>query len=397
MNRPIRVLSVQHYPVFGGPHNEILRLEPALNRLGVKTIVAHTDDPGNATARLHGQVEIHEIALNRIHQTKNLMTHALTAASAWQDVGRLRALIREQQIDVVKVHGPHNPQGALAAKLEGACVVWVVSSTRVPRGFRTLGGHLVRMGADAVLVDGRSLIDAYPGLGACSARTFVYYPPVDTGVFRPSQEHRLAVRVELGIPLDAPVVGMVANLSPQKGIEYFVRAMPAIIRDCPATRFVLVGAEYATQVAYSALVRRELAATGIDPGVVTFAGERRDVDRFYPAMDVKLITSIPNSEGTTTTAMEAMACEVPVVATNVGAVHEVVEDGVTGLLVQPNDPKSIAKGVTRLLRDASLRRKLGLRGRERAVERFDVAVCAQTHYVAYSFALQQHANRLKAA
>lgn len=393
MNQPLRVLSVQHYPVFGGPHNEVVKLNPYLQELGIETLVALTDQRGNAHERLEGRARVRTLRLNRIRQTLNPVVHASTAAAVLPDVARLRRLVREEAIDIVKVHGPHNPHGALAARLEGVPLVWVVSSTRVPRGFRTIGGQLVRLMADAVLVDGRALVKEYPGLSACAARTVVYYPPVPTGIFVPSPDARARTRSEFAIPDDAPVVGMVANLNPQKGVEYFVRAA-AIVASClPEAHFLHVGGEYETQRRYAQLVRSQLDRSGIPPGRFHFAGERSDVQEIYPAMDVKLITSVPRSEGTTTTAMEAMSCGVPVVATDVGAVSEVVEHGSTGLVVPPLDPAAIAAATLRLLQDDDLRRAMGVKGRERAIERFDVRVCARTHLRAYELALAHHRER----
>jgi glycosyltransferase involved in cell wall biosynthesis len=106
-------------------------------------------------------------------------------------------------------------------------------------------------------------------------------------------------------------------------------------------------------------------------------------------MDVKLVTSVPRSEGTTTTAIEAMACGVPVIATDVGAVGEVVQDGVTGYLVTPNDPAAIAAKSLALLRDSGLRRDMGNAGRERAVKHFDIATCVGAHIEAFELAFRR--------
>jgi len=392
MKREIRVLSVQHYPVFGGPHNEIMRLEPHLNRLGVKTIVAHTNEPGNALCRLQGLVEIHPLKLQRIRMTMNPVSHVKTFIGSFGEVAALRRLIREHDIDVVKVHGPHNPHAAVAARLERVPVVWVVSSTRVPRGFRTLGGHLIHHMANAVLVNGESLSLEYPGLEKCKDRIRVYYPPVPTDCFEPSSDHRESVRRELGIPPDAPVAGMVANINPQKGIEYFVRAAAEIAEKLPEARFVLVGSTYETQKEYFAKITQEITESGIAERIV-LTGQRNDVARLYAAMDVKLITSVPRSEGTTTTAMEAMACGVPVVATNVGAVSEVVRHEVTGFVVPPGRSRAIAEASLQILEDAQLRSELSVAARQEAVQRFDSEICAATHLAIYELAIANHLQR----
>ncbi len=94
-----------------------------------------------------------------------------------------------------------------------------------------------------------------------------------------------------------------------------------------------------------------------------------------------------------TVILEAMACGVPVVATDVGAVREVVEDGVTGFVVPPLDPQAIAHATLRLLDDAELRARMGEAARRRAVERYDVEVCADTHVQAFEAAIAHHRLR----
>ena len=390
MGVKMRVLSIQHYPIFGGPHNEILRLQPEMERLGVKIIVAHSDEPGNAAQRLiDHDVEVHKIPLRRLRQSWNPLVHLRTTLAVKADVAALRELIRGLDIDVVKVHGPHNPIGAIAAKLEHKPLTWVVSSSRVPKGFRTIGGYGVSKLADSVLVNGYALLDIYPGLRN-NPRIFVYYPPVDTEQFIPSQEVRGDVRSQLNIPSTALVVGMVANFNPQKGVEYFVRAARSIYEAIPGTYFLIVGAEYATQQAYAGRIHREIRCPGVPLGQFILTGERKDVERMYPAMDVKVITSIPRSEGTTTTAMEAMACGLPVIAYDVGAIREVVQDGITGIVIRPLDVQGLANATVRLLHDSSLRGVMGSRGRLRAVDLYDIKLAAEGQLRAFEAACGFH-------
>lgn len=386
----MRVLSVQHYPTFGGPHNEIVRLESHLRARGIETVVAITDDPGGAVPRLVGHVRVRTFSLGRARLHRDPRLNLQTLAGLPGDLRRLRGVIRREQVDLVKVHGPHNPQGAFAASLEGTPVVWVISSTRTPKATRRIGMRLVDRFADAVLVNGRGLLSAYPGSERVKGRAFPYYPPVQTDLFHPpSKAEREAVRADLQVPAGAPVVGTIANINPQKGIEAFVDMAAAVSREVRDTRFLVVGATSETQRGYYEKVERRAADLGLLPDRLSFLGERPDVARLLQAFDVKAITSVPESEGTTTTAIEAMACGVPVVATRVGAVPEVVDSGETGYLVPPLDPGKLAERVVALLRDDALRRKMATVARTTAVDRFGVERCADTHASAYEFALSR--------
>jgi glycosyltransferase involved in cell wall biosynthesis len=206
----------------------------------------------------------------------------------------------------------------------------------------------------------------------------------------PSPERRKRTRRELGIPFDAAVVGTVANLNPQKGIEYFIRAASLIHRRHPDCWFMVVGASYDTHADYVRQLRRELQETDIPIERFIFAGARDDVENYYPAMDVKLVTSVPRSEGTTTTGVEAMACGVPLVATDVGAVREILEDGKTAFVVPPNDPSAIAARVLILLNDPELRHEMGEAARSRALALFDTEVCINRYLKVFETALRRH-------
>ena len=389
----MKVLCVVHSPFFGGPHNEALRLEEPLRRRGWEIEVAIPDEPGSAAARLEeAGVRVHSLPLSRLRASPDPRLLIGFARDFRPSVGRLEQTIEDTGADVVQIGGLVNPHAAFAARRAGAAVVWQIVDSRSPAPLRRAAMPLVRRLADAVMFDGEALVDLHGGRAPLSMPVFVYFPPVDTRRFVPSTEHRREVRDELGIPADAPVVGTVSSLNPMKGIEYFLDAAAQVAVARPETWFVVVGGAPASHRAYGERLRQRAAELAL-PNPVVFVGERSDVERWYPAFDVDLITSLPRSEGTTTTALEAQACGVPVVATRVAAVGEVVADGVTGLLVPPERPRAIAEAVLRILADGALRRGLGAAGREAAIERFDADRVAEVYVNAYEAALAHAAAR----
>lgn len=176
--------------------------------------------------------------------------------------------------------------------------------------------------------------------------------------YRDVSAGRASVRERLGIPAGAPVVGCVARLSAQKGICFLIAAMPEILRSVPSAQLVIVG---------HGDLRRELEAAveGIDrPGAVYFVGYQEDVRSYLAAMDVFVLPSL--FEGMPLSVLEAMSAGLPVVASRVGGVPELVVPSVTGTLVVPADVHGLAVAVSELLGDASLRRRMGEAARERA-------------------------------
>lgn len=385
------VLYVIHYPVFGGPHNRALRLNPVLERRGVSTTVLlpSANGQGNAIGRLRkGGVDVLPIPLHRVRATPHPWVQLRFAARFWPEVQAIRGVIRERGIDIVQVGGLVNPHAAIAARLEGIPVVWQLLDTRVPMALRRLAMPLVACWADSVMFAGCALTAAHPGADALSDRSFVFYPPVDTESYSPDCADRESVKAELGIPPAAPVVGIVANINPQKGHEYFLQAAALIRRERPDARFVVVGAFYDTHRSYTRRIHDLTRELGLTDAVV-FAGHRDDTNRMLRAMDVSLLTAVPRSEGPSAAMEESLAVGTPVVATDVGAVAEVVDDGLTGHVVPPLDAQAIARATLRILCDPATRERMSRAGRQVALERFSVERCAHIHLEAYDHALDR--------
>jgi glycosyltransferase involved in cell wall biosynthesis len=389
----MKALCVVHSPFFGGPHNEALRLKGPLRRRGWEIEVAVPDEPGSAAERLEAEgLPVHALPLSRLRASPDPRLLLRFVRGFGPTVRGLEAVIEAAGADVVQIGGLVNPHAAFAARRAGAAVVWQIVDSRAPAPLRHAAMPIVRRLADAVMFDGEALVELHGGRESLRVPAFVYFPPVDTGRFVPSAAHRRAVREELGIPPGAPVVGTVSSLNPMKGLEHFVDAAAQIAASRPETWFVIIGGAPDTHLAYRQRLNRRAEELAL-PNPVIFAGERVDVERCYPAFDLHVIASLPRSEGTTTTAMEAQACGVPVVATHVAAVGEVVDDGVTGLLVSPEQPAAIAQAVLRLLGDEGLRARMGAAGRETAVERFDAERVTDVYVEAYEAALAHAATR----
>ena len=160
------------------------------------------------------------------------------------------------------------------------------------------------------------------------------------------------------------MVGSLGRLHPQKGFSDLLTAFAQVRQRIPSVRLFVAG---------DGELRDDLEAQARSLGmaaVVTFAGVRADVSEVLAALDVFVLPSL--WEGMPNAVLEAMASGLPVVATAVGGTPEVVVDGVTGLLVPPQDPGALAQAIGHLLRDPDLRRRMGRAGRRRVEEHFDV-------------------------
>ena len=191
-------------------------------------------------------------------------------------------------------------------------------------------------------------------------RSVVVHNAVDVGSFAAARETG-----------GRPRIVSVGRFAYPKDYATLVEALARIDADYRAS-FVGEGPDRA---AVAADVRRRVA------GRVEFLGARRDVPELLAAADLFVLSS--RSEGLPISVLEAMAAGLPVVATNVGGVSELVVDGETGFLVPPADPRALAEAVGRLLRDPHLRHRFGAAGRRRAERRFDVARFHEAHVRLY--------------
>ena len=387
INRPCRLLSVVHYPVFGGQHNRVSQLAGPLRELGWETtLVLPSDAEADAAVeRVAARVRVVRRSLHRLRASVDPLAQARYLSALAPEVGHLARLIRRGGFDLVQVNDLFNPQAAIAARLVGVPVVWQIIDQTGPLWARRLLMRVVERAAGAVLFTGSALRDVHLP-GDSHVPSFVYYPPVDTQRFIPSLERRRALRATLGIPADAFVVGTLANLNPQKGLEDFVGAAARIHAAVPDTWFVVAGARYPTHGAYADRVVEAARQTGIPADRFLFPGEAREPEAFYPALDLFLLSS--RSEGAPTTVIEAMACGLPVVTTDVGAVRELVVEGITGLVVPAGDAAAMADAVLELARDPDRRARMAAKARARAVTEFDLQACAAVHAEAFRAALR---------
>jgi glycosyltransferase involved in cell wall biosynthesis len=173
-----------------------------------------------------------------------------------------------------------------------------------------------------------------------------------------------SVRAQFYLPTHAPIVGNVAALVPQKGHRHLIDAAALVIREVPDARFVIVGEGDRRQA-----LERQIKDKHLERHVV-LAGFRTDVLELTKSFDIFALSSL--HEGMCIALVDAMAAGKPAVATRAGGVPDVMIDGETGILVAPRDHEAMADGLTRLLKDEALRRRMGAAAVARARERFTV-------------------------
>jgi glycosyltransferase involved in cell wall biosynthesis len=174
-----------------------------------------------------------------------------------------------------------------------------------------------------------------------------------------------AFRSTLGIPADAPLITTVGNMRWIKGTDLLIHAAEQVCRLCPNAIFLVVGE--VLESGYFQHLNKLVASLGLDRNVI-FAGARDDV---YSILKCSNVFCLPSrSEGFSNALIEAMACALPAVATDVGGNSEAILDGKTGFLVQPENPERLANRLVHLIDFPAKARSLGQAGRRIVEQRF---------------------------
>lgn len=232
-----------------------------------------------------------------------------------------------------------------------------------PKLLRPLDRLLLRW-TDRIVTPSRFLKDMIgSGLKVRDDRITVIHNGIDLSRFgrRPAAA---ALRRAIGVPPGGRVVGMIANLVPVKDHTVLLTAVPLILARLPETHFLLVG---------DGPLQPRLSAQAKNLGVsrsVHFLGYRSDVRNLIPLFDVSVLCS--KVEVHPISLIESMACGVPVVASDVGGIPEIVSDGETGILVPPADPAALAGALVSLLKNSSLAGSMGNKGKRSALLRFSM-------------------------
>ena len=305
--------------------------------------------------------------------------HSLGAGSngdlRW--MARLRRLLVDGQFDIVHFHLPYT------ASLGRLVVASIPSSTRPAIVYtdhslwnkmaivvKTL--NRATIGLDqAMIVVSDAALESLPRSIRGRAQVLVHgvdLSQADSLLAR-RQEIRNEVRREFGVKDDDTLVVSVANLRPEKGYDVLLDATKVLAdRDLPV-KVVAVGRGELEEEMVARHARLHLGDR------LLFAGQRDDVLRILAGADVFVLAS--RQEGLPVVLMEATSVGLPIVATAVGGVPEVVTDGVDGLVVPPGDPQALAEALSRVIVDPDLRTRLGNGAKERSTM-FDVARASRT-------------------
>jgi glycosyltransferase involved in cell wall biosynthesis len=377
-------LTESFHPVLGGGEKHIRALGSALVAAGVPAIVVTRQ----ADARWPAEEVIDGVRVVRVPPTGPGRTGKYRMVP-----GALRALWRERaSFDVLVVRGTRVLglpglvcgralgkavvlQAEINGEMSGQAYTW---GTRFERGpvARLVGAgvavrNLLMRDADGFVAMSRAIRDEFVAAGVVRDKIGHIAHGVDASRYRPADPaERAALRTRLGLPGAAVVVCYTGRLLRGKGLESLVDAFVRVARQDPRGHLLLVGSGEGQALSVEGPLRDQVEREGLGARV-SFSGRVDAVEDYLRASDVFAFPSVFEALGISL--IEAAACGLPAVGSRTGGIVDVIEDGESGLLVEPGDATGLSAALGRLLSDEPLRVRMGRRAAQIASLRFDFA------------------------
>jgi L-malate glycosyltransferase len=374
----VRVLYLSHTSRISGAERSLLDLLAALPAEVSPTVACPA---GGLDARVRAM----SIPVIRVPGTDgSLRLHPRHTTRALTEMLGAALMVRRAaaRVDASLVHANSvraGLVGVLAHRLGGPPVIVHLRDCMPPSAVTGVIRRLISRQAAMLVTNSDYTAASFLG-GDGRARVRTLHSLVDLSRFRPDLLTRHQARRRLGLDLSIPVVGVVAQLTPWKGQEDAIRAVALIRRTLPDLRLLIVGGAVFTSPAtrldnqaYSEHLHHLAAQLSVD-GSVDFLGERDDVPVVLRALDVALVPSWEEPFGRSV--VEAMAMELPVIATRVGGPVEVIRHGIDGVLLAPRAPQTWARAIAELIGDPAGRHAMGSRARTAVTTKFSAATHA---------------------
>ena len=203
-------------------------------------------------------------------------------------------------------------------------------------------------------------------------KSIVIYNGVDTNLFYPVQDKKEILRREVGIPSKKIVIANIGQIIPSKGQDFLLNALKDFLKDYGIV-LLIIGSPHPHYLDFYEKLKLFSSRYNLLKNV-KFLGFKEDIENILRTVDILVVSSTYKFEGCPMVILEAMASGLPVVAPNLGGIPEVVEDGVTGFIYKKEDKKELVDCLKTLVCDSALRKSMGEKAREIAVNKFSMEI-----------------------
>lgn len=379
-----RVLFVNHAVPMGGAENALLGMLTWLDRERFEAGLALPFEGPLAEEARKAGVKVHIgypsprlLNVKRRSLGENRLAILAYPFDMAVSIARMVRLIRRERYDLVMSNSSKaHIYGSISGWASGRPVAWRLHDILTTEAFSRLNVSVfkfcARLFLTKVVAASRAIANAVESFGVPRSKLAVVFNGTDISAVRAEPAAGAAVREEFGIAPDAPVAGIIGRLIEWKGVDYFIKAAALVSESLPDARFLVVGDALYGSEDYIDGLKKLSCDLGLDDRLI-FTGFRDDVPAIISASDVLVYASVqPEPSGLGVN--EALAGSRPVVGTDHGGLPELVEDGVSGVMIPPRDAGAMAKALIELLSDNRKKaRSMGEAGLVRAREKFDPA------------------------
>jgi len=301
---------------------------------------------------------------------------------------RFTSIVKELNADLIDANSVRAGLVACTSTLFHKIPILVHVRDCVPRNkIGSLTRRIIARRASKIVANSSYVAHHFALDSSIFRKTEVVYNPLDLSSFDPNKVDGNQFKKMFKVNDCYPLLGVVGQISPWKGLVDVIRAMPKVLSFFPEARLLVVGepkfdtvsARY-DNVAYFKELKSLVEELNLKKEVI-FTGERSDIPEVMKAIDLLILASWEEPFGRAL--IEAMAMEKPVISTNVGGPTEIIKDGVTGVLISPKNPEVIAQAVIELTSNRKKSEEMGRRGRADVQRRFNADTYVTRMFVIY--------------
>ena len=384
----ISVCSVVEEGRFGGPAHRITQVAKGLEVYGheVDTHVVYPTADSERFALELAKREVPCTALNITRLSKEKKIFFKYIIRFIPEIILLASFFRKGKFELVQANGSQQFKAALAAKLAGIPLIWVLEDALMASIVIKVCRRLAKYTAAGIIVTAKRVYDYYIlGTPLESKPRAEINPPVDTSMFDPEK-----------VELDKEISGIksrkiltVAGINPTKGLEYFIGMASILAEKYDDLVFLIAAPKFKSQEKYYQYLEKLIADSKLTNENIKFLGMVGDIPALLKSSDIFVCTSI--SESGPMAVWEAMAMCKPVVTSDVGAVSEHIEDGKSGFIVPIENSDALSEKVELLLNDPALGKKMGFEAREAVQKRLDISITVGEYATFYRKILSERA------
>jgi glycosyltransferase involved in cell wall biosynthesis len=363
-----RVLHLISSSGFLGAENVVLELSKEMTKAGFWVTIGILENKNNLHMELAERARAEGIEVQIFPCKGRFDTKTISS---------IRSFINSEQPNIMHSHGYKSNFYAWRA-LSGLNIPWIVTNHGKRFGMKLSIYNWLNiffMGrADKVIAVSKDIADEMMKKAIPSAKILV----IDNGIDLQKFEHKTSnndLRKSLGLNGNHKFIGTVASLTEEKGHVYLIEGARQVIDKYAECCFLIVGEGNQRH-----FLEEKISAFGLK-GKMIFTGSRKDVPQILPMLDAFILPSL--KEGLPMALLEAMAVKVPVIATKVGAIPNVIEDGINGILIPPKNSDAIADAINRMLSNRYSAKEMANRGFEKVRDHYSADIMARKYLAIY--------------